>query len=152
MFKRIAFMLLVAAITAPTALAHSEKKNGLEIVHPWTFATSGSGGTTRVFMRIKNLGGAPERLIGAPTVAAEKTELQEPAGDASKPTAAIVIGPGKEAQLTLDGPHLVLTGVKNRLDAYDSFKLTLVFEKAGRMVVDVAIEEAATEAEPPHKH
>ena len=45
-------------------------------------------------------------------------------------------------QLTAKGPHLALTGLKQRLDAYDSFKLTLVFEKAGRMVVDVMIEEA----------
>ena len=63
---------------------------------------------------------------------------------------AIVIEPGKEAQLTRNGPHLVLTGVKKRLDAYDSFKLTLVFEKAGRVVVDVAVEEADTKE--PHEH
>ena len=45
---------------------------------------------------------------------------------------------------------MVLTGLKKRLDAYDSFKLTLVFEKAGRVVVDVAVEEAETKE--PHKH
>jgi len=48
----------------------------------------------------QDLSGAPERLVGASTVAATKTELQEPAGDAGKPTAAVVIEPGKEAQLT----------------------------------------------------
>jgi copper(I)-binding protein len=149
--KSTALAVLAAFVLAPPAvLAHSHKAKGVEVVHPWTPATEKGGGTTRVFMKIKNLGGVPERLIGASTVAAAKTELQEPAGDAGKPIAAVVIEPGKEAQLTLDGPHLVLTGLKNRLDAYDSFKLTLVFEKAGRMVVDVAVEEAATEA--PHKH
>ena len=149
---RTAFLLLlVAAIAAPAAWAHSEKRNGLEIVHPWTFSTSATGGTTQVFMKIKNLSGAPERLVGASTVAAAKTELQESAGDASKPVPAVVIGAGKDAQLAADGPHLVLTGLNKRLDAYDSFKLTLVFERAGRMVVDVAIEEAAETASP-HKH
>jgi copper(I)-binding protein len=150
MLKYLASMLLVAAIAAPPALAHSQKKHGLEIVHPWTFATSGTGGTTRVFMKIKNLGAAPDRLVGASAVAATKTELLETSGDTNKPVAAVAIAPGKDALLTADGPHLVLTGLKKRLDAYDSFKLTLVFEKAGRMVVDVAVEEAETEA--PHKH
>jgi copper(I)-binding protein len=154
---KVIILLLAVAIAPPAALAHSHKKKGVEVVHPWTHATSDKGGgTTRVFMKIKNLAGAPERLVGASTPAAAKAELQEAAGDgtgtsaSSKPVAAFVIGPGKDAQLTRNGPHLVLTGVKKRLAAYDSFKLTLVFEKAGRMVVDVAVEEADTEE--PHKH
>ena len=52
--------------------------------------------------------------------------------------------------LVRNGPHLLLSGLKKRLDAYDSFKLTLVFEKAGSMVVEVAVEEAETVE--PHKH
>ena len=35
-------------------------------------------------------------------------------------------------------------------NAYDSFELTLVFEKAGNVVVEVVVEEAETTA--PHKH
>lgn len=144
------YLLLAVALAPPAALAHSHKKKGVEVVHPWTHATSDKGATVRVFMKIKNLGSAPERLVGASTPAAAKAELQEPAGTSSKPVAAVAIGPGKDTELTGNGVHLVLTGVKKRLDAYDSFKLTLVFEKAGRMVVDVAVEEAETEE--PHKH
>ena len=154
MFKYMAYLLLAAAVAVPAALAHSDKKNGLEIVHPWTFATSDAGGTIRVFMKIKNVTGAPERLVGASTATAVTTELQEPAADGAsapgKPLAAVVVSPGKDAELTRDGPHLLLTGVKKRLNAYDSFKLTLVFEKAGRVVVNVMVEEAETEE--PHKH
>ena len=143
-------LLLAVAFAPQAALAHSHKKKGVEVVHPWTAATAKADGTTRVFMKIKNLGGAPDRLVGASTVEAAKTELLETSGDTSKPVAAVAIAPGKDALLSADGPHVVLTGLKKRLDAYDSFKLTLVFEKAGSMVVDVAIEEAETEA--PHKH
>lgn len=145
----VVLLLLAVALAPPAALAHSHKKKGVEVVHPWTTATS-SGGTTRVFMKIKNLAGTPEQLVGASTAAAAKTELLETAGDASQPMAVVVIGPGKDVQLIPNGPHLVLTGLKMRLDAYDSFKLTLVFEKAGRMVVDVMVEEA--EVEETHKH
>ena len=73
-------------------------------------------------------------------------DLQEAAADnadaPAKVTSAILIEPGKDVQLTAKGPHLALSGLKQRFDAYDSFKLTLVFEKAGRMVVDVMVEEA----------
>lgn len=154
--RRLAvFLLLVVALAPPAALAHSHKKKGIEVVHPWTHPLSDkAGGTTRVFMKIKNLSGVPERLVGASTPAAEKTELQETAGDGpsatSKLVGAVVIDPGKEALLTRSGPHLVLTGIRKRLDAYDTFKLTLVFEKAGRVVVDVAVEEADTKE--PHEH
>jgi periplasmic copper chaperone A len=151
----VVLLLLAVAIAPPAALAHSHKKKGVEVVHPWTPATPDEGGgTTRVFMKIKNLAGSPERLVAASTPAATKVELQEPGGDGAvafgKPLAAVVIATGKETELTRKGPHLVLTGIKSRLNAYDSFKLTLVFEKAGRMVVDVAVEEPDTEE--PHKH
>jgi periplasmic copper chaperone A len=57
---------------------------------------------------------------------------------------------GGELALSADGPHLLLGGVKKRLSAYDSFKITLVFEKAGRMEIEVMVEEADTKE--PHKH
>ena len=153
---RIVILLLLAVAFAPPAvLAHSHKKGGVEIVHPWTYPVSDkAGGTTRVFMKIKSLTGVPERLVGASTPAAARTQLQETTGDSpgasGKVVASVVIEPGKETQLSRNGPHLVLIGVRKRLDAYDSFKLTLVFEKAGRVVVDVAVEEADTKE--PHQH
>ena len=55
-----------------------------------------------------------------------------------------------ELVLSADGPHLLLGGFKKRLSAYDTFKLTLVFEKAGRIEVEVMVEEAETKE--PHKH
>src|SRR5437879_2911945 len=107
-----ACVLQAVVIAPPAALAHSDKKNGLEIVHPWTFATAEADGTSRVFMKIKNLTGASERLVGASTTAAAKTELHEPAGDGanapSKPMAGVIVGPGEDAELTRNGPHLVL--------------------------------------------
>ena len=40
------------------------------------------------------------------------------------------------------GTHLLLTGFTKRLDAYASFAMTLVFEKAGSVVIEVMVEEA----------
>jgi copper(I)-binding protein len=43
----------------------------------------------------------------------------------------------------------MLLGLRQKLREYDTFPLTLVFERAGRVEVEVLVEEAAT-MEPKH--
>ena len=107
-----------------------------------------------VYMTLKNRSNAAERLLSAATALADKVELIEPHSHGSMAlptaTAALKIPPGGDLVLNASGPHLLLSGVKKRLNAYDSFNLTLVFEKAGQVVVEVMVEEA--EVVEPHKH
>ena len=148
---RYLLCLLLAAAVVPPAAAHSHKKKWLEIVHPWTSETVQKGATTaRVFMTIKNRGRVPDRLISASTPRADKVELAavEDAARDGTSAAPFSIAPGKELVLHAKGQHLVLTGAKKAFHAYDDFKMALVFEKAGRIVVDVVVEEA----EPEHRH
>jgi periplasmic copper chaperone A len=153
---RIAVLLsLAVALAPPAAMAHSHKKKALEIVHPWTPAmVEANVANIPVYMKLKNGGGAPERLLSATTPLADKVELIEPKaqGAMTLPTVATALSvpAGGELALSADGPHLLLGGVKKRLSAYDSFKITLVFEKAGRMEIEVMVEEADTKE--PHKH
>jgi copper(I)-binding protein len=147
------FCLLLAAAFVPPATGHSHKKKNLEIVHPWTSETVQKEATTaRVFMTIRNSGRLPDRLISASTAHAEKVELAtgEDAAKDGGSAAPFSIAPGKALVMGAKGQHLVLTGVKKALNAYDGFKLALVFEKAGRVVVDVMVEEA--EAHEQHQH
>ena len=143
------------ALAPPAASAHSHKKKGLEIVHPWTPATTEktAANDTRVH--------EDQERAGPPTGCCAPRRRWPPAwrctrlsaadaSQAAKPVAAILVGAGADVELVRNGPHLLLSGLKKRLDAYDSFKLTLVFEKAGSMVVEVAVEEAETVE--PHKH
>ena len=146
----VAVLLLAVALAPLAASAHSHTKKGLEIVHPSTPATTEeTTATTQVFMKIKNRG-AGDRLLRASTPVAASVAFQEPAGVGAKEVAAILVGADNEVELDRKGPHLLLSGLKKRLNAYDSFTMTLVFEKAGSMVVEVAVEEAETVA--PHKH
>ena len=153
--KLVALLLLAASLAPMAAHSHSHKKKGLEIVHPWTPAMLQKGTrTTHVFMTIKNRSGRSDRLLSASTPTAEKVELHELGNNSSsnetKPATAFAVAAGKDFDLNRKGPRLVLTGVKKQLHAYDDFKMTLVFEKAGRIVIDVMVEEAETEE--PHKH
>jgi copper(I)-binding protein len=153
--KEIALLLLAVALAPPVALAHSHKKKALEIVHPWTTAmVEERVVNVPVYMKVKNEGRSVERLLGASTRHADKVELIElkSLGSMSLPaaTAALTIPARGELVLSARGPRLLLSGFKTRLNAYDSFELTLVFEKAGPMVVEVMVEEAETKE--PHKH
>jgi periplasmic copper chaperone A len=136
MHRCLLAVLAAVALAAP-AVAHSHKAKGLEIVHPWTRASAKDAATARVFMTIKNGSGRADRLVSATTPRADKVELN----DAGKGTAIFAVAKGKELALHSDGPSLVLTGVKAPFNAYDDFKMTLVFEKAGRVEIDVMVEE-----------
>jgi copper(I)-binding protein len=148
--------LLLAVAFAPTPVfAHSHKTKRLEIVHPWTHETTDPGTVNvPVYMTLKNTSRSADRLVGASTVLAEKVELIGLQADGSSEfpvaMASMALDAGRSLQLTPAGPRLLLLGVKKPLTAYDSFKMTLVFEKAGRIEVEVMVEEA-TGIEP-HKH
>lgn len=153
---RIALALLAVALAPPAAQSHSHKRKTLEIVHPWTTAMAEERVVNvAVYMKVRNGSRAAERLLSASTPLADKAELIEPqalgAVRLPAPAAALTIPARGELVLAPDGARILLSGFKRRLDAFDSFELTLVFEKAGRMVVEVAVEEAGTAAAP-HKH
>ena len=155
MTRAMALLLLAVAFVPPEAVAHSHKKKGLEIVHPWTPAmVEANIANVPVYMTLKNRANAAERLLRATTTLADKVELIETHshGSMTLPTvaAALKIPAGGDLVLNSSGPHLLLSGVKKRLNAYDSFNLTLTFERAGQMVVEVMVEEA--EVVEPHKH
>lgn len=151
----IALLLLAVAIAPPAVLAHSHKKKGLEIVHPWIRAMFDSKVVNiPLFMKIKNSGKTGDKLLSATTPIAASVELidLQAIGSSKLPTVVrqFEIAAGRDLELTPEGPRLLLNGVKKQFQAYDSFKMTLVFEKTGRMLIDVMVEEAET-AEP-HKH
>jgi periplasmic copper chaperone A len=137
MLRCLLVLLAAVALTAPAA-PHSHKKKGLEIVHPWTPASVKDAVSARIFMTIKNGSGKPDRLVSASTPRAQNVQLNQ----AGRGPAAFTVKAGEELGLAGDGPGVVLTGLKKPLDAYDDFKMTLVFEKAGSVAIDVMVEEA----------
>jgi periplasmic copper chaperone A len=134
---RYLFAGLVAVALTAQAAAHSHKAKGLEIVHPHTLQTGTGATTVRILMTIKNDGRTADRLVSASTPRARKVELN----GVGKGGAAFVVKAGGELGLAGDGPSVVLIGLKKPLHAYDDFKMTLVFERAGPVAIDVMVEE-----------
>ena len=145
--------LLAGLVLAGSAHGHSHKFKSLEIVHPWCFETTDTAKPVAVFMTIRNAGGRPDRLLRASTSLAAKAELRD-GGAAPEAVGQVVgsvaVGRRGEVDLKRGGPHILLSGLKKQLGAYDAFVMTLVFERAGKVDVEVQVEAAAIVA--PAKH
>ncbi|HEU0071251.1 MAG TPA: copper chaperone PCu(A)C [Alphaproteobacteria bacterium] len=141
------FALLAALALAPlVASAHDYSVGALKIDHPWARATPGAITTGAVYLSVTATGDAPDRLIGAATPRAAKAELhtQIMDGDVMKmrTLSAIEINPGEPAVLKPGSLHIMLVGLTAPLREKDRFPLTLTFEKAGKVDVDVLVESA----------
>ena len=153
MLPKFSAIVVATTMLATAAQAHSHKLKKLEIVHPWCIETGDTAKPVIVSMTIRNAGGRADKLLGATTSMAAKTELRE-AGAApdtdGKAIRSVAVGSRGEVNLKRGGPHILLTGMKKQLSPYDSFFMTLAFEKAGKVEVEVMVEEASV-LEAPHK-
>jgi copper(I)-binding protein len=50
----------------------------------------------------------------------------------------------EELVLGRGGPHFLLSDLAKQLAAYDSFPMTLNFERAGNVVIEVLVEEESS--------
>jgi hypothetical protein len=150
--KKVFAALLLALLAAP-ASAHEIKIGDLVITHPWARATPGDAPNGGVFLKIENHGQADDRLIGAATDVAAKAEIHEHVMDNGvakmRPVDAISVPAQGKAELKPGGYHVMLMGLKEPLMEYGTFQLTLTFEKAGSVDVEVQVESVGA-TEPAH--
>jgi copper(I)-binding protein len=143
--KRLA-LAAAAMCIATAAQAHSHKFKNLEIMHPWCIETKDTAEPVAVFMTIKN-SGRPDKLLRATSSIAGKAKLRAPGGTA---VSSVGVATRSATDLKRDGPHIELITVKKQLSPYDSFFMTLTFERAGKVEVEVMVEAASVLA-PAHQ-
>jgi copper(I)-binding protein len=132
------------ALTAFPALACETFTVGdLTIDHAWSRATIGADRPGVFYVEITNIGNADDALIGIATPAADMPMLHETTvtdGVASMPHAmSIPVPAGQTVQLAPGGYHGMLMGLRVALKEGDSFPVTLTFQIAGEIAVDVEV-------------
>jgi periplasmic copper chaperone A len=151
MFNRRILLAGLAALGTTTlgmttpVLAHSYKIGAIEIGHPWSRAApaniTGAG-----FLTLTNTGSTPDRLIGARAEIARTVEIHNHTMDNGvmrmRPVDGIDIAPGATVTLAPGGYHIMLIGLKQALVQGNRVPLTLIFEKAGEVQVELAVEAA----------
>lgn len=142
-------VLLATAVTVSLAgfgsgaRAHDFTLGALKIDHPWARASAGPARNSAAFMTIHNAGGA-DRLVAVAADVSERVELHTHMmeGDVMKMrhVEAVEVPANAMAELQPGGFHVMLIGLKAPLKEGEHFPLTLTFEKAGEITVDVAVE------------
>jgi periplasmic copper chaperone A len=143
----IRFLLVVSALVfawSGGALAHSYKLGSLEIGHPWARATPPTAPTGGGFLTVTNTGTTPDRLISVKSAAAETVQVHEMKMEGNvmrmrEISGGLEIAPGATVTLAPGGLHIMMMGLKAPLKQGDKVPVTLVFEKAGSINVELAV-------------
>jgi copper(I)-binding protein len=142
--RRAAIGAAIALLALPAA-AHDYTAGDIAILHPWTRA-AGANGNGAGFLRLRTGGTQADRLIAASTTAARVVELHTMERDGNvmrmRPVRDIVIAPGATVELRPGSFHLMMIGLTAPMTQGGRVPLTLRFERAGEVQVELAVEAA----------
>ena len=133
----IAFSLL---FSAGMAIA-----GDIQIEDPYARAASPIAKSGAAFMQITNMGAENDTLISASTDAAMRPELhthimEDGVAKMREVEGGIPVMAGEMTMLQRGGFHVMLMGLTQPLTHGETITVTLVFEKAGEIVIEVPID------------
>jgi copper(I)-binding protein len=138
-------LLLMALLFPVAALAHNYEKGDMQVRHPWARATPPGATVAVVYLELRNNGKQPDRLLSASTPLAKRVEphITEHAGEVAKMRAlrAFEVPARERLALEPNGAHLMLIDIARPLNKGERLPLTLRFEKAGELEVEVEVQE-----------
>ncbi|UTH75586.1 copper chaperone PCu(A)C [Chromobacterium sp. IIBBL 290-4] len=145
--KRFAAALIGLCLSG-LAAAHSFELGSIHIGHPWSRAMPETSATGGVYLSLENKGKEADKLVSAATPRAETAELHTHINDNGvmrmrKVEGGVELPAGKTVKFAPGSYHVMLMGLKQPLKAGDHFPLTLKFEKAGSVTVDVVVQDGA---------
>lgn len=143
--------LILALAPSGAALAHDIRAGDLVIDHPWARASAGQAANGAMYVSVTNHGTAVDRLVGVETGAAERAELHAHEIDAAgvmsmHAVEAVDVPAGATIVLAPGGLHVMLFGLAAPLALGTTFEATLTFERAGRVAVEVHVENVGATA------
>jgi len=153
-------LLLALALTVLTTIAsaHGYTIGSIEIAHPYATPTPPGARTGAGYLKeIVNKGNTADRLVAATSPAADHVEIHTMTmeGDVMRmravPALDLPVG-ARVAMAPGGGYHLMLVGVKAPFKLGDKIPVTLTFEHAGRVDVELNVQErGASDAMHEHK-
>ncbi len=145
MLARRLFLATAVSLLAVPSMAQDYKLGSLEITTPWTRATAPTARTGGGFMTITNKGTTADRLVSARSTASEKVEIHEMQMDGSvmrmrELAKGLDIPPGATVMLKPGSYHIMFMELKAPLAKDAKVPVTLVFEKAGSIDVQLNVQ------------
>jgi len=146
----VATLVFGSPLAAP-AFAHEFRAGDLFVAHPWSRAVVARAATAAGYMSIANSGTLADRLVGAETGHARGIEIHEMSMTDNIMRMRPVVGglaipPGETVKLAPNGLHLMIVAPGNGFVQGARIPVTLVFERAGRVEIDLAVEAVRARA------
>lgn len=145
--RRLIIELVVATgLTVAAAIAVVVTAHAGDVMVSGAFARASATPAAKagaLYFTIKNQGGADDKLIGLSTDAAETAMLHENVEEngvvSMRHLEALPIASKATVTLSPQKMHVMLMGLKSPLKKGEHISLTLTFEKAGEVKVDVPV-------------
>ena len=128
--------ILGLATMSIVSTAHEYEVGKIKIIHPWIRAPKDGDDRAQFYAVIENNGNAPDKLI---SVKSEKFGRANLFGDA-KTEGPILISPQQKIILSPKAGYVDLLNIKKHLEVGWGLEMVLVFEKAGEVTIDAAID------------
>jgi periplasmic copper chaperone A len=137
--------LVLATLLLAAAFPAIAQSTSIQIEKPWARATPGGAKTGAAYMTIENKSGAPDRLTGASSDVAKTLQIHEMKVvngimKMREISGGLRVPAGGSVTLKPGGYHVMLIGLNKPLKVGEKFPLTLVFEKAGKIVIEVPVQ------------
>ncbi|MDB5979561.1 MAG: hypothetical protein JWQ69_576 [Pseudomonas sp.] len=157
MIKKI---LMLAALWLPVCLANAQDfmVGELHIAQPWSMELPPNAPTVAAYFVIHNGGKTGDRLLSVDSPIAGLAQLHEHLMQDGlmkmQQVQTVDVPAGSEATFAPMGFHVMLLELKDKSKLTDGqhFPLTLHFEKAGDVTVEVAVLKQAPDDTPRHDH
>ena len=153
-------LIVVAALLLPACFAHAHeyKVGELEIAHPWSQELPPNAPTVAAYFIIHNAGKTDDRLLSVDSPIAPEAQLHEHVmqGDLMKmqQVPSVAIPAGGNVTFAPMAYHVMLLNPPDRSLLSDGkrFPLTMHFEKAGDVTVEVSVQKKPPETTQAHAH
>jgi copper(I)-binding protein len=149
MKRRMMLAGLALAGFPATAMAQS-----VAVSDAWARATTSTARVGGVFLTMKASGGE-DRVVSAASPVAEKIELHETIRDGAvmrmREVPRLMVSADAPTVLKPGSYHIMLIGLKRPLNRGESFPLTISFEKAPAVTVQVTVQAAGASAASGHR-
>jgi copper(I)-binding protein len=153
-------LIVLAALLLPAcfANAHEYKVGELEIAHPWSQELPPNAPTVAAYFVIQNSGKTADRLVSVDSPIAGEAQLHEHVmqGDLMKmqQVPSVDVPAGGNVTFAPMAYHVMLVNLKDRSLLSDGkrFPLTMHFEKAGDVTVEVSVQKKPPEDMQMHAH
>ena len=142
MIARLSILLLVAVLV-DSAAAREFGLGTLTIVDPWSRELPPVAPNGAAYFVVENRGTSADRIVSVHTPIAKRAELHvhEASGNvmSMRHLHSVEVPAGGTVSFEPEGLHVMLFGLNEPLQRGKRYPLTLVFEKAGTIDVQVAI-------------